>query len=121
MVVFAFGLPKGASIVPRRTGRNDDAHETASPHAFPSKNAPRGPSIKLIADEFEAHDGPHILGKKYLFMRIAALEEPDAVKVLGGRAAHIHRVFGKINVAVGRDAEGGRPPQCRALRGRLHT
>jgi hypothetical protein len=41
-------------------------------------------------------------------MRIAALEEPDAVKVLGGRAAHVHRVFGEINVAIGRDAQGGR-------------
>jgi hypothetical protein len=41
-------------------------------------------------------------------MRITALEEPDAVEVLGGRPAHVHRVFGEVNIAVGRDAQGGR-------------
>ena len=82
----------------------------AVPSAFEGEDGDvRGvDAVEFVADQLQAHDGPHIFGEKDLFMRIAALEEPDAVEVLGGRAAHVHRVFGEVHVAVGRDAQGGR-------------
>jgi hypothetical protein len=54
MVVFAFSLPKGTSIVPGRSRRDDDAGETAPSDRSPSRNAFSGPSIRCrpVEDNF---------------------------------------------------------------------
>ena len=51
----------------------------------------------------------HILSAiRTFFFGIAAFEHPDFVEVLGGWPAHIHRVFGVIDIAIRRYGESGR-------------